>query len=318
MSAIEVIDSTPSAPSLTVHRIRVLPNRFGALMLLVLVVMLLGSINYNNNLGYGLTFLLMGTWCAALLHGYRNLRGIDIIGSKVTPVFAGDSAQIEFFIRNNHEQPAYGLHIRIVDNQSGAKAVEPALSQEFTVEAGATHSVRIAVPTQRRGLLLLPAIEVHSDFPLGTATAIKYFPVRTEVVVYPRPAGALPLPVAEDSRIYAQGSTQLGADDFAGLRAYRPGDSLRHIAWKIHARDRGLHLKQFAGSGSEVTHLSLYGLRRIEDIELRFSQLSRWVLDAETLGIPYSLTLNDQSIDTGTGTIHRDRCLRALAMAHIA
>jgi uncharacterized protein (DUF58 family) len=316
MSATEIVDSAlPSAPSAAVRSARVLPNRYGVLMFVILAVMLLGSINYNNNLGYGLTFLLMGTWCAALLHGYRNLRGIDIVGCKVAPVFACDTAQVEIFIRNQSAQAAYGLRVSLEETRRGKNAGDSTLSQEFTVQAGATHCLRFAVPTQRRGVVSLSLVEVQSTFPLGTSTATKRFPSRVEIMVYPRPAGALPLPVAEDSRIYAQGSTQLGTDDFAGLREYRPGDSLRHIAWKIHARDRGLQLKQFAGGGSEVTHLSLFGLRRLEDIELRFSQLSRWILDAEALGVPYSLTLNDQAIHTGVGATHRDRCLRALALA---
>ena len=38
-----------------------------------------------------------------------------------------------------------------------------------------------------------------------------------------------------------------GQDDFAGLRKYQPGDSLRHVAWKAVARGQAVMTKQFSG-----------------------------------------------------------------------
>ena len=42
-----------------------------------------------------------------------------------------------------------------------------------------------------------------------------------------------------------------GSDDFASLRPYHAGDSLRHVHWKALAREQGLVTKQFGGGVSE-------------------------------------------------------------------
>jgi uncharacterized protein (DUF58 family) len=287
--------------------VRVWPNRYGWLMLLVLAVMLIGAINYGNNLGYALTFLLLGVWFAALLHGYRNLKGVQMIGSRADPVFAGDPVRFDIFLRNNGVVPCYGLQVTHgASDGSGAT---------FNIAALATHCAQMSVPTSRRGMLVLDGARVQSLFPLATTTASSRLSQSLSVIVYPRPAGTLPLPLAEDTRVYAPGLTQAGTDDFAGLRSYRSGDPLRQIDWKVFARERGLQVKQFAGGGSEVALLRLHDLDRLQDEESRLSQLARWVLDAEDAGIPYGLQLDDGSIATGLGEAHRDACLRMLALA---
>ena len=49
-------------------------------------------------------------------------------------------------------------------------------------------------------------------------------------------------------------------------------------------------------------------------VEVRLSQLARWVLDAEQLGWRYGLRLPGREIQPATGANHRLACLRALAL----
>jgi len=58
------------------RRIYIFPNRHGLLFLVVLGAMLLGAVNYNNNLAFLLVFLLGGITLVGLLHTYRNLYGL--------------------------------------------------------------------------------------------------------------------------------------------------------------------------------------------------------------------------------------------------
>ncbi|MGD8886577.1 MAG: DUF58 domain-containing protein, partial [Gammaproteobacteria bacterium] len=53
---------------LTQRRIFILPTRQGILFAIVLVIMLIGSINYNNSLGYLLTFLLASVAVVSILY----------------------------------------------------------------------------------------------------------------------------------------------------------------------------------------------------------------------------------------------------------
>jgi len=284
--------------------VRVLPNRYGWLMLLVLGVMLLGSINYNNNLGYALTFLLMGVWVMAHVHGYRNLRGIEVLGVRAAPVFVGDEAVFEVFLRNGGPLASHGLAI------SAAGVVT---TDAIDLAAGDSHTARLSFPAQHRGVLALPPLTIASGFPLAICTARIGWCGDASATVYPHPAGALPLPESGDPRASSAGNTLTGDTDFAGLRAYRTGDSLRQIAWKALARERGLHVKRFAGGAAEQTELRLRDLNFIGDLETQLSQLARWIVDADRAGISYSLDLGQTRLPPGLGEAHRDRCLQALA-----
>ena len=57
---------------LTQRRIFILPTRQGFLFAIVLGIMLIGSINYNNSLGYLLTFLLASVSVVSILYTYRT------------------------------------------------------------------------------------------------------------------------------------------------------------------------------------------------------------------------------------------------------
>lgn len=283
---------------------RVLPNRYGWLMLLVLGVMLLGSINYNNNLGYALTFLLMGVWAMAHVHGYRNLRGIEVLGARAAPVFVGEEAVFEVFLRNSGALAGRALAI---------SAAGMVTTDAFEVAARGSHTARLSFPAQRRGVLPLPPLTIASAFPLAVCTARICWRGDVSVTVYPHPAGALPLPTTDDPAAAVSGNTLSGDTDFAGLRAYRTGDSLRQIAWKALARERGLHVKRFAGGDAKQVELRLRDLQFIGDPETQLSQLARWVMDAERAGTSYSLDLDRVLLPTGIGEAHRDLCLQALA-----
>lgn len=285
-------------------KVRVLPNRYGWLMLLVLGVMLLGSINYNNNLGYALTFLLMGVWVMAHVHGYRNLRDIEILGARAAPVFVGDEAVFEVFLRNGGPLRGHGLAI---------SAAGMVTTDDFEIAAGGSHTARLSFPAQRRGVLPLPPLAVASGFPLAICTARIGWRGDASATVYPHPAGALPLPETGEPRDASSGNTLSGDTDFAGLRAYRTGDSLRQIAWKALARERGLHVKRFAGGAAEQTELRLRELNFIGDLETQLSQLARWIMDADRAGIAYALDLDQTRVPSGLGEAHRDLCLQALA-----
>lgn len=70
----------PPARSVTLDqkRIFIFPSRVGFFFGLTLVLMLLLSINYQNNMGYAVTFLLATLFVIAVLHTYANLSGLTI------------------------------------------------------------------------------------------------------------------------------------------------------------------------------------------------------------------------------------------------
>jgi len=285
------------------RRIYILPTRSGMTFALVLLAMLIGAMNYGNSLAYALTFLLAGMGMVTMVHTFRGLHGLLIRGGHCRAVFAGEDAVFPLRVENPGGQIRRALAIgleggsqRIVDiDQEGASWIE------------------LHCRTAHRGRPSAPTCVVHTRYPLGLFRAWSRVRLAMDCIVYPRPAteGALP-----DALLHGHGSRGdrgRGADDFAGLRDYTPGDSLRHVYWAGLARGEGLLTKQFGGDTSDEIWLRWTEVP-VREVEARLERLCRWVLEADELGLAYGLELPDARIRPGRGDTHRRRCLEALAL----
>jgi len=289
------------------RRIFILPTRHGITFLLVLLLMLVGSINYNLSLGFVLTFLLAGMGITGMLHTWRNLVRIRVSPGRARPVFAGDLARFTVCLENPGDIPRQSLNLGRREDES----VVLDLPTRQMVHATVT------IPAPRRGLLRPGRLTLFTRFPLGLYRAWCYIQPDMHCMVYPRPAppGA-PLPPSEANS--GRGArTAAGQDDFAGLRQYHPGDSPRHIAWKAAARDDNLLTKQFTSRGDTRLWLSWDHLPRALGAEEKLSQLARWILDAHTQGLTYGLRLPGTTVGMNSGDAHREHCLQSLAMFNI-
>ena len=74
------------------RRVYILPTRAGITLAVTLLLMLVGSINYNLSLGFILTFLLAGAGIVSILHTWRNLANVALVPGKSQPVFIGELA----------------------------------------------------------------------------------------------------------------------------------------------------------------------------------------------------------------------------------
>lgn len=288
--------------TLSQRSIYILPTRQGIGFGIVLLVMLLGDINYSLSLGYVLTFLLGTMAMMSMLHAFRNMARIEVRAGHVEPVFAGDFAQFVFHFHNNGNLPRYRL---VLHDERGHHT-------EFDIAAQQDVRVLLAIPSARRGRLATGRLTLYTEFPLGLFHAWSYFEFDTRCVVYPKPAAPTPLPVSA-AQNGSGSSSAAGDEDFAGLRSYVAGDALQRIAWKALARERGLQIKQFSAlQGSELWLDA--ELAPAAEIERKLEILARWVLDAEARGVHYGLRLPGIELPPAHGSAHRDECLRALAL----
>ena len=104
-----------------------------------------------------------------------------------------------------------------------------------------------------------------------------------------------------------------GEEDFAGLRKYVDGDSPRHVAWKAFARSGQLLSKQFAGADTSSQWFNFEDVVS-NDIEMRLSILTRWVVDADRTFEDYGLRMPGEEFAPAHGEAHRRECLEALAL----
>jgi uncharacterized protein (DUF58 family) len=280
----------------------IMPTRQGLLLALILLLMLAGSINYGSNLGHLVTFLLGGIWLSAILHTWRNLLGVRIRPAQVGPVFAGQEASFILTISNPSNLDRFGLSLRQKQIQG----------ESADLPKGETCQLRLPLPAQKRGRLMLPEVSLHTVYPLGLFHAWSYARLEMSCLVYPRPASSGEAPSEACYTQSEDGDRGVGADDFVGLRGYRQGDSPRHIDWKAFARQRGMLSKQFGGDRTDRIQLD-WDLLPPLDIETRLSLLSRFILQAEAAGISYGLRLPAQEISPGLGEQHKQHCLAALA-----
>lgn len=293
----------PGTIFLRQNRVYILPTRPGLAFGLALVVMLIGSINYNLSLGYILTFLLASMGMVAILHTFRNLVHLHITPGRVQPVFAGEVAWFELFVENRARYDRCSVALW---HQGKATHCDVASARGTTVS--------VPVPSAQRGWLTPGRITMDTRFPIGLLRAWSYIQPDTRCLVYPRPDdGLLPLPEPSggsgEKRVASSGS-----DDFAGLRAYQASDSPRHIHWKAAAREQGLQTKVFSGRAAAELWLDWSELPANLDLESKLSRLTRWVLSADKDGLRYGLRLPGLEIAPDTGESHRLACLRELAL----
>jgi uncharacterized protein (DUF58 family) len=288
--------------TLNQRSIYIIPTRRGFAFAGVLVLMLLGDINYVLSLGYILTFLLASMAVMSMLHAFRNLVKLEIRAGRAEPVFAGDTAEFRFHVHNPGNLARYGLHLRDDREHHAAFDLPPRQNTE----------VGLAIPAQRRGWLAPGRLTVYTEFPLGLFYAWSYINFDLRALVYPKPAASARLPASAAPS--GTGSiSAAGDEDFSGLRSYAVGDTPQRIAWKALAREQGLQVKQF--SALQGNELWLDWLQApTEDPEHKLAIMARWILDAEAQGLLYGLRLPGLELAPGRGPGQRDECLRAVAL----
>jgi uncharacterized protein (DUF58 family) len=287
----------PVPVTLKRRRIYILPTRQGLVYGVSVLAMLLASLNYNNNLGLLLTFLLAGVGLAALYRAQHNLAGLTVHVRPAPPAFVGGELRFPVLLRHD------GRRRFAID---GAGSV-------VNVPGGRGVSIPVTQTARRRGRQSLRRFSLSTTFPLGLFRAWVWIQTDTAAVVWPRPATIPARPASAAVAGNSAGGAADGNDDFTGLRAWREGDPIRHVDWNALARGHGLLTKQFAAGPPALDHYDLDVLGDLP-LETALSRLTRGILDADADGVHYSLHVGTRTLGPGSGTVHKECCLMALAL----
>ncbi len=299
------VGEKPASDEVTLshNRIFILPTKSGLMCGLLLIIMLMASIVYNNNLGFVLTFFLAAISLTSIFHTFLSMTGLSIKVGKSSTVFAGGWVSCAFQITNNSTVPRIHLNLSL----RHAKVVS------VDLPAYSTATPQINLRTQHRGWLSYGTLTVFNDYPLGLFKAWSPIRFRQKILVYPQPADYR-FSMA-DSQSLPDGTeySHQGNDDFVGLRPYQSGESLRHIHWKSFAKGQGVNSKQFNSEFSSELWLDIDQTPG-NSLEDKISLLCRMVLDAEASGIRYGLKLPGFLKAPDKGNQHHRECLKSLAL----
>jgi len=301
------------------RRIYILPTRTGLVFWVVVMVLMIGSINFSLQLGYLLTFTIVSMALVSMYHTHRNLSGLTIRGQRVEPVHAGDVASFELTISNPFQSERHALNFNFMLPARRWRVPEKELEEPMPgtwvdVPAAAVCRVGVGLPTRRRGRRDCPRIRLSTRFPFGLWEAWSYVRPELSTVVYPCPeSDAPPLPPTRIGYTEAIGVTA-GGDEFSGVRPYQAGDPRRMIAWRLAARSDELSVKFFESTSGGDVLLDFDSLPVALNVEQRVARLARWVLAAEAAGLNYELQLPGARIERGRGREQCQRCLEALAL----
>jgi len=283
------------------------PARSFAGLLCVLLAMWYAASSQNNAAAYLLLFALSSVIVVSIPHTIRNLSGLKVTAESAKPAFAGDEIFLPVEISNEARAPRHSVSVSVPGSRGDEERVD-------TIAPGKGARVMLRFPAQVRGEHEVGSLRLATVYPLGFMRARKKLGARQRYLVYPKPGGDPILPSGSAHAQQAKRGPERGeGDDFAGVRAYVPGESQRHIDWKAVARGQALMTKQYAAEPSGLLDLDFASLR-LSDPENRLSQLTLWVIEAERARRPYGLRLPGAAIAPSLGDAHFHRCLRALAL----
>ena len=185
-------------------KVYILPTRHGTSFACALTVMLIGSINYDNSLGYLLTFLLGSVALVSVLHTYRNLAGLIIRAGIPEPVFMGDCAELPVTIDNRTGPQRHALmliHPAVAPPASGApsrwrhwwrwrvpRRPPPELGMVVrSLPPRELTSISLPIRLGQRGHIEIHGLVIASRYPLGLFRAWSRIDLAPVALAYPQP-----------------------------------------------------------------------------------------------------------------------------------
>ncbi len=284
--------------------IYIFPTAAGWGYLLVCFILILIGINYQNNLIYAFSFLLLALGVLTIHYTFLNLSGLKISAFKAHNCFVNELADFSIHIAATRQRHYENIRF----NWQGQPV------KTTFLESGESREITLNVRAEKRGVLKPGPLRIETVYPLGLLRAWSWIELEMSAVAYPVPIEGRRPTAGLESDEGEQGSST-GGDDFHGLEEYRPGGSTRHIAWKQFAQGRGLLKKLYSGQTSQEVWLSLEDWPEA-GLEGKLSIMSYWALQFEHLGVHYGLQLpgSGNKLTPSLGPAHLESVLQKLAL----
>ncbi len=283
----------------------ILPTRHAISYFFILLLILFGSINYENSLGFMLVFLLVSLGFLGMIYTHQNINQLKIKIGQAEPVFAGQSIYFPVYISQTSNSIRPNLKLL---SETGQITSTHLINNKNT-------ECQLQLTTTQRGYVSPGRIKLYSEYPLGLFHAWSWLKLKGQCIVYPEPDSQHhPLNFTENDTQGTSISNKQGIDDFAGIRQYQAGDLPNHMAWKAIARTGQLQTKLFNNESTKKIWINWNNTNETLDIEHRLSILCRMILDANDKNIVYGLKMPDTVIQPSSGLQHKHNCLKTLSL----
>jgi uncharacterized protein (DUF58 family) len=288
--------------TLSQRNVFIFPTPTGFVFGGLLILLVLGAINYQASLVYGVAFLLGSVFLMTILYTFRNLSGLSLELVSTRAGFVGEA--VEFSVRVVRPKGAGREGVQL-GWPNGIKQWAELYEQE-------ADTLRLYVEGERRGYLNPGRLLVETYYPLGLLRAWTWVDLDARALVYPKP-------IFQDFPLSEQGRRDegelidpQGSEDFTDIKAYQPGDPIKHIIWRSYARSNDVMVKRYASYLEPRLWLDLETVAG--SLEERLSRLTGMALTATRLEREFGLRLGVLEIKPAIGETHLEQVLRELAL----
>ena len=277
----------------SVRKLIALPTSSGWMFATLTVLLLIGAINFQNNLGFLLAFGLITVGFLSLLRSGFNLSDIKLQLDHIEPLEAESKGQ------------TITLHIQAEGIREGLmiRPRWPAAETQWIKRLNTDQRLDILIPSFPRGTHALPDIEFGSVYPFGWVMLRGKWNTQQKLTVYPRP-------LEPKSKLSSRAK---GIQTELAVREYRAGDKPSQIAWKKSKSVNHL-VTRIQDRKSHQEHVSDTQYHDLPK-ETVLSHMAWEVLDHFANDRSWSFELGGVIIERDSSKAHRDRCLKALADA---
>ena len=293
--------------TLSNNKIYILPTKAGLFFALILLLMLITAINFNNSLIYLLTFFLASLAIVSMFFTQKSLLGLSFQAGIASPVFCKQIIHIP-------------LNISYATTDQLLPCCLTIQLENFTLTIDnleLQEAILLPVKTIQRGYAKIPLITISSTFPFGLFHAWSNIKLSNQSLVYPLPIKSDHLVKLTHISAHAgkQNNDNQGLEDFIGLDKFMPGQSLKQVHWKAYAKQQGMYIKKFSGaSASNKYWFDIDMFNVFTTLEQRLSYLTYFIIQADKKGDSYGLKIPKKNIEINNGVTHKHLCLKALAL----
>lgn len=290
-------------------RIFIVPTLLGSLLTLVILLLLTTAAFFSDSDMYVFTFVLVTIGIMAMLLTNSNLKGLSSEPHPDILLLEGHAQTLLMMISNKSNEVRFSFYLSayIASKKMGSGLLA-------AINSKSSRKVELKQVLLPRGKHSIERIKAESSYPFGLLRAWRLLNCQTIVYVYPQPKG-IPLKSKRTEQKHSDAEvtgSSIEESDFAGLRAYRPGDSQKHVNWKAVAKGHPMVVKEFAGADTPYCDFKWSEVSSMGQ-EAKLRQLSLWLHEAYEANYIFSLELPEQSLGRGQGQAHFAQCLKLLA-----